>query len=356
MLRTATFAAIVRPCLVAILAVSVAACAGREDSEPDRQERLAMPPDLSGERVGQVPESRRDRGSAAMTAEQREEQERASRDVAPEPVGTRIRQQGAERWLQVQAAPEQVWDGLNRWLEDEGVPVARREQVLGIIETGWMPRPMGPSGGVFLPLERDPDGAPLVDQYLIRVEAAEEQGVSEVFVAHRRVAAMDDGWAPRTAERGLEAEMLRGFMLHLGADEAFIAEQAAQREQRLTRMDTDEAGDPVLIVREGYLQTFQRVGLALDRAAFTVEDRNRARGRFLVRYDPAADQDDDGPGFFARLAFWREREPEMERGTYAIVIGSADEGTAVSVRTEEGDRVPERLSERLLLLIDDQLR
>lgn len=356
MLRAASPAVIVRPCLIALLALSVAACAGREDSEADRRDRLVMPPDLSGERIGQVPESRRDRGAAAMTGEQREEQERASRDVAPEPVGTRIRQQGAERWLQVQAAPEQVWDGLNRWLEDEGVPVARSEQELGIIETGWMPRPMGPSGGVFLPLERDPEGAPLVDQYLIRVEAGEEQGMSEVFVAHRRVAAVDDGWAPRTGERGLEGEMLRGFMLHLGADEAFAAEQAAQREQRLTRMDTDEEGHPILIVREGYLQTFQRVGLALDRAAFTVEDRNRAQGRFLVRYDPAADQDDDGPGFFSRLAFWREREPELERGTYAVVIGSGDDGSTVSVRSEEGDRVSERLSERLLILIDDQLR
>ncbi|SEO97139.1 outer membrane protein assembly factor BamC [Aquisalimonas asiatica] len=356
MLLSPRSAVVVRPVLVAALALTLAACAGRGDDEPDRRDRLTMPPDLSGERIGQVPESRRDRGAAAMTAEQREEQERASRDVAPEPVGTRIRQQGAERWLQVQASPEQVWDGLNRWMEDEGVPVARSEQELGIIETGWMPRPMGPSGGVFLPLERDPEGAPLVDQYLIRVEAAEEQGMSEVFVAHRRVAAVDDGWAPRTGERGLEGEMLRAFMLYLGADEAFAAEQAAQREQRLTRMDTDEAGDPVLIVRESFLQTFQRVGLALDRAAFTVEERDRAQGRFLVRYDPAADQEDDGPGFFSRLAFWREREPELERGTYAIVIGRADDGTAVSVRSEEGERVSERLSERLLLLIDDQLR
>ncbi|WP_290647758.1 outer membrane protein assembly factor BamC [Aquisalimonas sp.] len=343
--------------LVAVVAILLAACGGRGEEELDRSERLSIPPDLSSERIGEIPEMRGDRGRSSLGGEERREQARAARDVAPEPVGLRMRQQGAERWLQVQAAPEQVWEGLERWLEDERVPVARSDKERGVIETGWLSRPMGPSGGALLPLERDPEAAPLAEQYLIRVEPTDEPERSEVFVAHRRVAAAgDNGWAPRPADRGLEAEMLRGFMLYLGADEAFAAQQVAQRERRVSQLETGDDGEPRLLVRDGYLQSWQRVGLALDRAAFTVEDRNRARGRFLVRYDPTAEDQDDGPGFFARMAFWREREPELEPGTYAIVLGSADQGTAVTVSTEDGERVPDVLAERLLTLIEDQLR
>ena len=343
--------------LVFILAGLVAACGGRGAQEPERGERLTIPPDLSAERIGQLPEQRGSRGAASLSGEERRERERAERGTAPEPLGMRMRGQGAERWLQVQAEPDRVWQGLEAWLETEGVPVARTDRDKGIIETNWLPRPLGPAGGALLALEREPEMAPMAEQYLLRVEPTDDPQRTEVFVSHRRVVASgDDGWAPRPADRGLEAELLRGFMLHLGADEEFAAQQIAQRERRLARLDTTEDGEPRLLVSEGYLQTWQRVGLAIDRAAFTVEDRNRAQGRFLVRYDPTADDDADGPGFFGRLAFWREREPELEPGNYAIIVGSADEGTAVTVRDEDGERVPDRLSERLLTLIDDQLR
>ena len=348
-----------KPCaralFVSALALTVAACAGRDGEEPERGERLAVPPDLSADRVGDVPASRSGR-TAAMSDEEREELERADRDVAPEPIGVRMRRQGAERWLHVQASPDELWPLLEDWLEDENVPVSRSDQERGMIETAWVSRPMGPAGGAFLPLEHDPASSPLAEQYLIRIEPTDSADESEVFVSHRRVAVQDDGWAPRPVDRGLEVDVLRGFMLHLGADEVFAAQQAGEREQRLTRLDTDADGQPVLLVRDSYLQTWQRLGLAVDRAAFTVEDRSRAQGRFLVRYDPAAEDDDDGPGFFARLAFWREREPELEPGTYAIVVGSGDDGSVVSIRTEDGDAVPERLAERLLALIEDQMR
>ncbi len=344
--------------LLAVVSVSIllAACGSRGEQEPDRSERLAVPPDLSAERVGQVPERRTGREVAA-TDEERREEARAQRETAPEPIGMRMRQQGAERWLQVQAEPDRVWQGLEAWLDDEGVPVARSDRERGLVETKWLPRPLGPSGGALLALDREPEMGPMADQYLVRIEPSDEPDRTDVFVSHRRVVAHgDDGWEPRAAERGLEVELLRGFMLHLGAEESFVAEQAAQRDRRLTRLDTTEDGEPRLLVREGFLQSWQRVGLAVDRAAFTVEDRNRGQGRFLVRYDPAADEDQEGPGFFSRLAFWREREPELEPGNYSINLGSADDGTAVTVRDEDGERVPDRLAERLLTLIEDQLR
>lgn len=341
------------------LAVVLTACAGRGDESADQSERLTVPPDLSSERLGEVPALGSRRGDRGQRAEDEAERQRAGRAVAPEPVGMRIRRAGAERWLRIQASEDEAWEHLKDWLDSEGVPLAREEPAKGLIETEWMARPLGPSGGALVPLDGEPSGSPMVDQYLLRVEPDEDaSGRTEVFVAHRRLAVLDDdaGWMPQPAERGLEAELLRGFMLYLGGDDEFVARQLAEREERLARLTTDEDERPILVVAESYIATWQRVGLAVDRAAFSVEDRNRARGRFLVRYDPSFEDDDDSPGFFERLAFWREREPELEPGTYAVSLDSHDDGTAVFIRDEDGEPVPDELSARLLTLIRDQLR
>lgn len=334
----------------------LAACAGDRQDEPERSERLKVPPDLSDERIGEVPESAVGQGSATLSGEDRREQERASRDVAPEPPGMRVRHQGAERWLEIEAGPGRVWDELESWLAAEEIPVARKDQQRGVIETEWLSRPLGPAGGALLPTERAQELGPLAEQYLLRVEPTDDPERTHVFAAHRRVAASgDDAWAPQPAERGLEAEVLRAFMLHLGAEEAFAARQVAAQQEQIVRLETGPDGQPRLLSQEGYLNTWQRVGLALDRAAFTVEDRDRAQGRFLVRYDPAVDED-DGPGFFASLLFWRDNESDMEPGTYAILVRSPEEGTTVTVRTEDDEPVSERFAERLLTVIRDQMR
>lgn len=356
---TATSEAIRRLRCVVVLVLAglvVAACAGDREDEPERSERLTVPPDLSDERIGDVPESAVGQGSATLSDEERRERERASRDVAPEPPGMRVRHQGAERWLEIEAGPGEVWNDLENWLAAEEIPVARKDQQRGVIETEWLPRPLGPAGGALLPTERAPELGPLAEQYLLRVEPTEDEGRTHVFAAHRRVAASgDDGWAPQPSERGLEAEVLRAFMLHLGAEEASAAREAATQQESIVRLETGPDDQPRLLSQEGYLSTWQRVGLALDRAAFTVEDRDRAQGRFLVRYDPAVDED-DGPGFFASLLFWRDREQELEPGTYAILVRSPEEGTAVTVQTEDGEPASERLAERLLTVIREQMR
>ena len=51
---------------------------------------------------------------------------------------------------------------------------------------------------------------------------------------------------------------------------------------------------------EGFDRAWRRVGLALDRTGFTVEDRNRNEGTYFVRY-VAPDTEKKEPGFFSKL-------------------------------------------------------
>ena len=93
-------------------------------------------------------------------------------------------------------------------------------------------------------------------------------------------------WQPRPADPELEAEFLRRLMVRLGAQE----EKAKQRMVAAPRATARPARAAVqarhrrfetLEVFEPFDRAWRRVGLALDRVGFTVEDRDRAEGPVL---------------------------------------------------------------------------
>src|SRR5204862_6486151 len=56
-----------------------------------------------------------------------------------------------------------------------------------------------------------------------------------------------------------------------------------------------------LQVDDAFDRAWRRVGLALDRSGFTVEDRDRAQGLYFVRYVDPAQAGKEEPGFFSKL-------------------------------------------------------
>jgi outer membrane protein assembly factor BamC len=64
-------------------------------------------------------------------------------------------------------------------------------------------------------------------------------------------------------------------------------------------------------VDEPFDRAWRRVGLALDRSGFTVEDRDRSAGLFFVRYIDPKTAGLDEPNFFARCS--ARRAPTARR-------------------------------------------
>src|SRR2546426_1103007 len=57
-----------------------------------------------------------------------------------------------------------------------------------------------------------------------------------------------------------------------------------------------------LLVADPFDRAWRRVGLALDRVGFTVEDRDRSKGTYFVRYiDPQADAPKQDKGLLSKL-------------------------------------------------------
>ena len=104
---------------------------------------------------------------------------------------------------------------------------------------------------------------------------------------------------------------------------------------------------------DSFDRAWRRVGIALDYIGFTVEDQDRSKGEYFVRYnDPDAEQKRSG---LAKLAFWRDDKPEAQQ--YRIQVTEAKpDGSQVHVLDDTGNVLTNSTSARILTLLRDQLK
>jgi outer membrane protein assembly factor BamC len=164
-------------------------------------------------------------------------------------------------------------------------------------------------------------------------------------------------WTSRPSDPDLEAEFLGRLMASLGKDPKAAKAAVKEAPQEAQRARVAQEGDMrVVEVDEGFDRAWRRVGLALDRVGFTVEDRDRVRGVYFVRY---IDQEGDAKnksssGFFSRL--FSSKDDKKQAMRYQIQVKSAGERTQVSVLNEQGAPAVDASAGRILSLLGEQLR
>lgn len=330
-------------------------------TSPNRDERYAVP-DISP------------KGSATYSAysvERDGKQPSSSQDVLPDIEKMRVERAGSQRWLVVSGVPDKVWPLVKDFWQEMGFIINLELPDAGVMETDWAEnRAKIPQDFI-----RNTLGA-LIDQaystaerdkFRTRLETGKEAGTTEIYISHRGMMEVyaSEGkdrtvWQPRPSDPELEAEMLRRLMVRLGTDEAraksIMAADPKQERAKLTR-----AGDGTgsLDLQEGFDRAWRRVGLALDRVGFTVEDRDRVKGLYFVRYvDPESDNKKDDKGFFSKLAFWRSdsKADAANQPQYRIYIKGSGEASTVQVLTREGGVDKSDTSKKILGLLFEQLK
>jgi outer membrane protein assembly factor BamC len=133
---------------------------------------------------------------------------------------------------------------------------------------------------------------------------------------------------------------------------AVVAAASTAATNPLARMDKIN-GVPVLQLAEGFDRAWRRVGLALDRTGFTVEDRNRNEGTYFVRY-VAPEMNKKEPGFFGKL--FSGSSPTTPPLKFRIVLRSQGDATTVSVLNEAGAPESSANAERIVRVIADDLK
>jgi outer membrane protein assembly factor BamC len=208
------------------------------------------------------------------------------------------------------------------------------------------------------------------DKFRTRLERGNEPGTTEIYVSHRGVEevftnASKDAtvWQPRASDLELEAEFLRRMMVRFGVEETRAKAQVAGGDARTDRakiVKTQE-GSGLLELSEPFDRAWRRVGLALDRVGFTVEDRDRSKGYYFVRYvDPVVDAKDTNKkddGILGRLLFWRSNKTELKAEQYRVLVKDGNnESSQVQIMAKDGVADRSDTARRILSLLHDQLK
>jgi outer membrane protein assembly factor BamC len=203
------------------------------------------------------------------------------------------------------------------------------------------------------------------DKFRTRLERGAVPNTTEIYVSHRGVTEVyvnqyrdSTVWQARPADPGLEAEFLRLMMARFGVDEArakaLLAVKPEDPKAKLVAGNNGSSGS--IELADPFDRAWRRVGLVLDRAGFTVEDRDRSKGFYFVRYvdpeDDAVDKANDS--FLAKLMFWRD-PPDPKAGQYRVFVKEGS-GDSSEVRVLNKDGAADSSDKRILSLLQQQLK
>ena len=328
---------------------------------------LDVPPDLtqlSRDTRYAVP------GSAVTASSYQLGQPTQAVTTAANAVGdVRIERAGTQRWLVVSQPADKLWTPVRDFWLENGFLLAQDQENLGIMETDFaenrakLPQDFirNTIGKVFESLYSTGER----DKFRTRLERRPDGG-TEIYISHRGMVEVVTGvkagsassgdstiWQPRPSDPELEAEFLRRLMVKLGVTQeqskALVAAGVNRQTSRVAMVDNL----PTVHLDEGFDRAWRRVGLALDRTGFTVEDRDRSQGTYFVRYvEPVTNKSE--PSFFSKL--FSGSAAAVPPLKYRIAVKSQGESTTVSVLNAQGAPESSANAQRIVQVIADDLK
>lgn len=284
----------------------------------------------------------------------------------------RIERVGNQRILKVDIKADAAWEPLREFWKENGFTLNLDQPELGIMETDWaenrgkLPQDFirKSIGKIFDSLYSTGER----DKYRTRVERT-DKGL-EITVTHRGMMEVYTGplnstttWTARPADTELEIEFLRRMMLKFGGQTVASNTANAQTamatntstapglasDVKLTKIGTQ----PAIEVQDGFDRAWRRIGVAIDRTGFTVEDRDRGQGVFFVRYAPAGSPDKE-PGFFAKLFSSEKATPTLAK--YRIAVTSKGDVSTVVVQAADGLPETSNNAEKIIKLLANEIK
>lgn len=329
-------------------------------TSPARDDRFVVP-DTGGKGTATYSAYAGERTTAALAQQ--------PSDVLPKVDKARIERDGNQRWLVVADTPTNLWGQVKDFWQETGFIIKVEMPEAGVMETDWAENraKVGLEGirgllgkvldSLYSTAERD--------KFRTRLEPGSAPGTTEIYVSHRGMYEIyvtegreETRWQPREPDPELEAEMLRRLMVHFGIEdkraEAELAQAKARPADRAT-LSRGSEGAGTLAVQESFDRAWRRVGLALDRVGFTVEDRDRSRGLYFVRYvDPEADSQKK-ENLFDKLAFWKDAPPDPKT-RYRVFVKGGGNATTIQVLSSEGGIEQSDTAKKILGLLFEQLK
>ncbi|SPB16838.1 lipoprotein [Caballeronia novacaledonica] len=283
---------------------------------------------------------------------------------AQDPFGMHVESDGDRRWLVVDGrSPDQIWGPLKEFWEENGFTLKSDAPQTGIMATDWAENRANIPNDWF----RNSVGKLLDfayssgtrDMFRTQVDRASD-GSTDISVTHSAMEEVLTGqdktssrWEARPRNPQLEAAVLTKMMQKFGLTEKQSQQLMAQARPIGAKVAVDQgAGGSTLDLAEPFDRAWLRVGLALDRTNFTVDNRDRDKGIYYVHFsDSMAELKKDG--LFGKL--FSSNTPKPTRQFLVNVRPKADAVTQVGVVDANGQPDTSSDAQRIVSLLHAQL-
>ncbi|KVN84812.1 NlpB/DapX lipoprotein domain protein [Burkholderia ubonensis] len=370
----------------------------KSDSK-SKEVSLAVPPNMLEETADQrslPPQG----GATSLSALQQVQQAAPSTDAVVPPVtGMHIQRDGTESWLVIDGKkPADIWPQVRRFWQEQGFLLVVDQRDKGVMETDWNETHPQINDGLIRSVISKAMGNSYVtaerNKYRTRLDVAPNGG-TYVFVSQKGMREALTGpnndsskWEPKPNDPALETEYLKRLMAVLAQNDlrakngeppianisdtppakdkkgaadasskaaaAAIATQNVARSSSQGTADASNAVPSEVTLGEPYDRSWLRVGLALDRANFTVDDRDRQKGLYFVRYVDPKDLSAAEQGFWSQL-FHGKKEKQAKQYRVNVKALTPDQ-TRVAVVDESGAIDSSQPARQIMGLLVNQLR
>lgn len=366
--------------LIVVLALGLTACSSfsslTESDKVDykkqgevRGPNLALPPDLitaQADRRFIVQD-----GTATMSeysqAVKKSSQMRTN--VLTGIPGMKIERDGDKRWLVVDKSAASLYPQVKDFWQENGFLLLIDSPSTGILETDWAEnRTKIPQDIIRRTLGKVLDSlydSGERDKFRTRLEV-QKPDVTEIYISHKGAievplkdanTTISTRWTVRPSDPELEAIFLTRLMERLGMTQeqakAQITTTAAAPKTPKAKLIEDGA-ETRIEMTQSFDRAWRDVGLALDRSNFTVDDRDRSKGIYFVRYVNPKDLG-DSRGWFGRT-FGKTDDADKKAKVYRVVVQDRGQNQIV-ISVQDSDGKPENTAtgNQLLTTLDRQL-
>ncbi|CAN7311561.1 outer membrane protein assembly factor BamC [Trinickia sp. LjRoot230] len=285
---------------------------------------------------------------------------------AQDPYGMHIERDGDRRWLVVDGrSPDQLWPQLQAFWQENGFALKTDAPATGIMMTDWAEnRANIPDDWFRRTIGRVVDFAyssGTRDRFRTLVEHG-PSGATDISITHSALEEMLTGqdkdssrWIERPRNPVLEAVFLSKLMQKFGLTEAQSKELLANARPGTAPVKIDMAGgETTLELQESFDRAWLRVGLALDRTNFTVDNRDRTKGIYYVRYADSMDEL-KREGVLGKL-FYRKPAAQKTGQVFLVNVRSkSDALTQVAISDANGQIDTSAEAKKILSLLHAQL-
>ena len=283
--------------------------------------------------------------------------------------GMKIERDGDKRWLVVDKSAASLYPQIKDFWQENGFLLLIDSPSTGILETDWAEnRTKIPQDIIRRTLGKALDSlydSGERDKFRTRLEVQKPE-VTEIYISHKGAievplkdasTTISTRWTVRPSDPELEAIFLTRLMERLGMTQeqakAQITTTAAAPKTPKAKLIEDGA-ETRIEMTQSFDRAWRDVGLALDRSNFTVDDRDRSKGIYFVRYVNPKDLG-DSRGWFGRT-FGKTDDADKKAKVYRVVVQDRGQNQIV-ISVQDSDGKPENTAtgNQLLTTLDRQL-